>query len=540
MNLILDPVYPWSYLWEVLSRVQPAMRLVALLAALAGLVVPVLWLAKAGRRSLYVTASVAGASLVLVGRHAWPIVYASSFWVAVGSMIALALLLLAPALLAGLSVGTYIGAPDVSRRRLATVVSLRLLAFLLALFAIARPALAWIDREQVRSQLLILGDGSRSMTISDATGNASRWNAVQRAIKASEPALERLRDELGVDVRFFTFGDDLAEWDPEQPGEADGKRTEIGRSLRDLFERRDARLTLRAALLLSDGGDNGSVPALGEASRYRGLGSALHTFVVGNPATTLKQNDIAITGIVTSPTPFIPLKGKMTVKVTIDARGFENTKRAVALSIEQPDEAGKLVYRELVRQNVSLPLTTGNEVTFVADAPTVAGEYKIKVEVMSDDPFPLNNSIETFVTVSKEGTSVLLVEYLRLGEPQALVAALEAGTGVSVERLYVTSDKPGGNKFTLFDDRQFDVIILGDVSLAQMMAIDGKFLEKVEQQVARGAGLLVLGGYRNLGNGDWKESLELTRLLPVDLTAGGQIEEPSGITPTDDWPELIG
>jgi len=123
------------------------------------------------------------------------------------------------------------GAPDISRRRLATIVSLRLLAFLLALFAIARPALAWIDREQARSQLLILVDSTRSMTIQDATGNNSRWTAIQLALEAGGPALDRLRDELGVEVRMYSFGDELAEWNPDQPGEADGKRTEIGQGV---------------------------------------------------------------------------------------------------------------------------------------------------------------------------------------------------------------------------------------------------------------------------------------------------------------------
>jgi uncharacterized membrane protein len=540
VNVILDPVWPWSYLWEVLGRVPHSILLVALLAALAGLLVPVLWLARAARRSIYVTASVCAASLALVGRHAWPIVHASSFWPAVGGMFALALLLLAPALLAGVSVGTYIGAPDVSRRRLATVVSLRLLAFLLALIAIARPALAWIDREQARSQLLIALDRSRSMTIQDATGNSPRWTAIQRALEAGGPALERLRDELGVDVRIFSFGDELADWNPDLPGEADAKRSEIGQGLRALLERRDARLNLRGALLLSDGGDNGSVPALGEASRYRGLGSSLHTFVVGNPATTLKQNDIAITSISTSPTPFVPLKGKMTVKVTIDARGFENTKRTVALSIELPDETGKLEYREVVGQNVSLPLTVGNEVTFVADAPTIPGEYKIKVQVKeAQDDFPLNDFIETFVTVSKEGTSVLIVDRRRTPEPQSLIDALTKGSGVSIDRVWVSGDQPpaGGGKLALLDDRPFDVIILGDVSVAQLKALDPAFLVKMEKQIARGAGLLVTGGYINLSNGDWKDSA-LAQILPVDLTVAGQVEEPTRIVPTDDGKRL--
>ena len=377
------------------------------------------------------------------------------------------------------------------------------------------------------------------MIVKDTTGNNSRFRCGRECASGREnrPRSTGCSDELGVDVRFYWFADDFAEWDPRKPGEPDGASApRSAGGCAPLLEHRDARLNLRGALLLSDGGDNGSVPAMGEASRYRALGSSLHTFVVGNPATTLKQNDIAITAISTSPTPFIPLKGKMTVKVLIDARGFENAKRTVALSMELPDETGKLAYRQIAGRNVALPLTTGNEVTFVADAPTVPGEYKIKVKVEeAQDDFPLNDFIETFVTVSKEGTSVLIVDRRRTPEPQSLIDALSKGSGVSIDRVWVSGDQPpaGGGKFTLLDDRPFDVIILGDVTVAQLKAIDPKFLEKMERRIARGAGLLVLGGYVNLSNGDWKDS-ELAKILPVDLTVAGQVEEPTGIVPTEE------
>ena len=35
MNTVLDPVWPWSHLWDVLQRVPASVRLVAALAALA-------------------------------------------------------------------------------------------------------------------------------------------------------------------------------------------------------------------------------------------------------------------------------------------------------------------------------------------------------------------------------------------------------------------------------------------------------------------------------------------------------------------------
>ncbi|MFO0930824.1 MAG: hypothetical protein U0736_27960 [Gemmataceae bacterium] len=128
----------------------------------------------------------------------------------------------------------------------------------------------------------------------------------------------------------------------------------------------------RGLLVLSDGADNGGVPALAEAARWNNLGVAVHTFASGNPGTTPKQNDAAITAIATSPQPFVPIKGKLTVKLSIDARGYENSKARVRLFLETRDDMGTATDREVLARDVTLPLTTGNEVTLTTDRP-IAG-----------------------------------------------------------------------------------------------------------------------------------------------------------------------
>src|SRR4051812_23690918 len=121
-----------------------------------------------------------------------------------------------------------------------------------------------------------------------------------------------------------------------------------------------------------------NLPALAEASRWRGVPATIHTFASGNPRSTLKQNDVAITSISTSPTPFVPIKGRLTVRVSIDARGYENVNAQVKLFLEGADGKGD---REVTGKNVPLPLTTGNEVTLTCDAPATPGEVKVKVVV---------------------------------------------------------------------------------------------------------------------------------------------------------------
>ncbi len=324
------------------------------------------------------------------------------------------LLLIGPGALAGVSVGTYLGTPGVSRRRLATVIALRLLAFVMAILAVVRPALAWPDHSPAHGLLFIAVDHSQSMTIQDESAGRSRWELLKHSVKASQAALERLQQEHQTEIQWFRFADGVSEFDPANPGEADGKRTDFGVMLRDLFERRGAGLTMRGLLMISDGADNGTaVPALAESARWRGVPCPLHTFACGSPKTSLKQNDVSITSISTSPSPFVPVKGKLSVKVTIDARGYENSNVRVRLFLESADDKGVVADREMTTaKTVTLPLTVGNEVTIVCDAPAKPGEVKVKVVVETTDREVItqNNTIETFVTVSKEGISVLLVD----------------------------------------------------------------------------------------------------------------------------------
>src|SRR5262249_57758080 len=110
--------------------------------------------------------------------------------------------------------------------------------------------------------------------------------------------------------------------------------------------------------------------------------------------------------------------------------------------------------KEMPAQDVTLPLTSGNEVTLTADAPDKPGEVKVKVVIdkPDGDKFPLNNSIETFASVSKEGISVLLVDRWRQGEPQAICDVLAEDPRVRVTPLFLTGKQPlpGSNAAKIF------------------------------------------------------------------------------------------
>ncbi len=470
-----------------------------------------------------------------VGIHTWGVTGAPA-----GRLhgLTMTVLVVAPLFLLGVTVATYLGTRGTSRRRTAIVLALRLATFLLAVLAIVRPALAFPQPHSLRTLLLIVCDHSGSMTIQDEANHQSRWELLLRTLRKSAPELERLHDQQQVDVRYYKFAAETAEFQPDDPGTADGPRTDTGAMLRDLYDRREAAQPLRYLLLLSDGADNGSnrTPALAEATRWRSLPYPVHAFACGNPTTADRQSDVAITAIATEPA-LVPIKGRLIVKLMIDAPGFENSTVRVRLFLDD---------REVLAKDETLPLTTGNAVRLESAAPAQAGEVKLRVQV--DDPhrkdqapagdlFPLNNKIETFITVTKEGVSVLLVDKQRPWEPQFICDALTKDPRIRVTPVWLrggqTLDANTGDLFR-FDKQQYDVIILGDITAAQMKAVSPQSLDAIEKLVERGAGLLMLGGYSTFGNGDWQGTV-LERMLPVDMTnSRGQIEEDRKMAPTQE------
>src|SRR6266478_6206870 len=68
-------------------------------------------------------------------------------------------------LVAGLTLWTYHGVTNSTPRRIAAVVALRLLALVLAIFTVLRPAVTFRDDLKVPSTLIIAADLSASMTI---------------------------------------------------------------------------------------------------------------------------------------------------------------------------------------------------------------------------------------------------------------------------------------------------------------------------------------------------------------------------------------
>ncbi len=527
MTLQCDPIWPWRPLLTGLSAAPPSVTAAMVAAGLLALAFPILWMrhpTPSLRRRL-----ILGAALVMAGLLAWiglgcawetPLEMTPGGGAGLDRLtgIGLALLFIAPMALAGLTAATYLGPAAAAPRRTAVILSLRAAAFLLAAVAILRPYLAVSTEGAAGGDVLLIAvDSSKSMTIQDESSRA-RWDAMLQALRDAEPALERLRREQNVQIEFVRFADKVEPLALETPGAADGKRTDVGGMLKSLYEQYGGR-RVRGVLVLSDGRENGGQRSdpFAEARRWRRR-APVHTFAFVNPNTPNGQRDVAVTNVTATPS-VVPIKGRLTVHATINAHGFENSPVRVHLLLDD---------KEVKTQDAILKLTEGNQVILESDAPDRPGEVKVMVTV---DPLPGelnrdNNQLGTFVTVVKGGLNVLLIDKERAWEPQMIYDALARDPRIQVKPLWLRGSEPAeANAGALFDfDKQkYDVIIVGDVTAAQMKAIQPDVLNQIAKQVERGAGFLMIGGYSSFGDGDWNET-PVGAILPVDLSVRGQVE----------------
>jgi uncharacterized membrane protein len=480
---------------------------------------------------------------------------------------ALALLVL---VLLGVTVWTYVGVPGAAPRRVVVILVLRLLALGLALLVVLRPSFAKSGRDQEPAVLYVLVDASASMSITDENDRSSRWDLMVRHLDEAAPEFRRLREEGRIETVFVRFGDDVKDFDPESPGQADGKRTDIALALQET-ERRDRQRPPRAVLVLSDGADNGGHDFRSEARKWRKLSCPVHTFAYGRTETPDRRKDLRLVKLTTRPTPTVPLKGKPTVRVVIDAPGYADQKVRLRVFLEKPQEArrpggedAEVVPSSVVRDDLTeeelkelgLPKPAapsarkrGKEASpvvqleqreipdrrgkswpdvFELELPALdrKGEYRLTVLVEPEQPPQdkvalTNNKMRTFLTVAKEGMKVLLIDKRRDGEPQAIYDALKKQESITPRTLWVGGGTPTepAKKLLDLETEKYDVVIIGDVSPDQLRAIRKDVIEVLARMVndeEHRTGLLMMGGYNSFSQ-DWKNS-DVGKCLPVDMT----------------------
>lgn len=473
----------------------------------------------------------------------------------------LALLLVAVFLVA-VTLWTYLGHPQASRKRVTIILILRLIALLIALLTAIRPSVRVEEEPKPDPSVLLIGvDFSQSMTVKDELKQA-RIDAVKRKLEECRPLLEELERDRAVETIIYKFATPTAgPYDPNAV--ADGKTSDYGAYLkRSLDEPRAKRV--RGHLVIGDGADNANPStAIEQARRWGKRGLPLTTITVGSDATGGDTRDIIVRGISFeqggAPVPSVPIKTEFTVVATVDAFNFERSPVKARVYFDDKQES---------QESVILEKREGNKVRITVHAPPTPGQIRIRLRVgreeegkaelqaLPNEKSDRNNEAEAYLPVTKDGVRVLIIDRLRWEEtlirdalrPEEVLAegAPKKGAPKTTRRgrfdLYEvirqSDTSPTSDEIQWLDlDKQgYDVVIIGNVSYPQLEGVllpDGKTLPQkiTERVVEKGMGLMFLGGeeaYKNYppppAGDPLTRQLVFTDLLPVDVQSGTIVE----------------
>ena len=452
----------------------------------------------------------------------------------------LALLLLAAAASAivALTVWTYSGRMGGDRRRMLLLIALRLAALAVIVLTALRPAYPVDEQPKIRTHLLIGVDLSESMTVKDEVGKSTRIDAVRRTLDSCQPTLDALQSEQNMAVTLYGFGgSDFTEaggaYDPAAP--AGAQQSDYRTYLAKTLEKWAGQNVVRGHILLGDGAENATGDsALAEARAWRRR-APIQTFVVGTTTPPGAVRDVAIVEVRLDPDP-VAIKNDVTLRAKVNAYGFAGS--TVTVKIQYDLGQG---YQDVLIEKVKLAKEKDNTIELKLKAPDQLPEdenkkprkqIKVRVEIpvadVPDDVNPANNVLETYMNLTKEGLRVLLVDRYRY-EYALLLDALAADPRIDVRKVDLQTDDggPGLIEAFDFDDKAYDVMILGNVSAKQLTAIDPTLPARIAERVLKkGMGLLMIGGHVTF-SGDpktpdsgWRGVKALEAILPVTLDNG--------------------
>lgn len=412
------------------------------------------------------------------------------------------------------------------RRRLLTLLRYAVVAllFLMAL----RPALLVRNEEPEQGIVYVLLDASRSMQTEDIAGE-SRRAALVRYLQRITPQLEELRER--VEVRIRDFSDQLVSVETVTEG-SDGVMTALGKVL-ELTAEEAGRDRVPAVLLFSDGrqaaaGEADSDP-IAAARRLGRLQQPVYTVAYGSAQAGSVGVDLSLDDLDVSRDVF--QGNSLPIRVRLKALGAAGKTASLRVLLEdrtglRDGEKGSLKPAgngNLTGAAAQIGLQENDQEMIVSleIIPGQEGDLKLVVEA---DPLPgeartTNNRVETMIRVRRGGIRVACFDVIR--SEQKWLRRINDSTRIQLDFHAIR----GG----LFADRNeipdryfepgaYDACIIGDVPAT---AFRPDQLQQLARVCSQGAGLMMIGGRRNFGEGGYGQS-SLASLLPVELPSRNQ------------------
>jgi hypothetical protein len=431
---------------------------------------------------------------------------------------------------------TYRGSTARTRFMRYSLLTLRLLALAIALLIIIRPV--WIFREQLRrpGKIVVLLDTSRSMNVKDEEPEGTtRWLAVLKEWDDVKELIQTWEKEYQLRVVPLAFDTIVKEFKTDQ--NAEGGSTGLLAAVEQALEKNKAAdITqgeqLLGIIVLSDGRDNvGRTTVDVLAGKLESSRTKLHTIAMGKPGASDTLFDLAAANIFSSRTARV--KDRYVVRGEVQANRALNQDFEVFLLIDGKPaivaEGAKIGEPVMVRMRARKPSDTLRVEFPACRLPETPGDYRVSIRVkpLQGEASDANNEMSTYVTLSKEGLSVLYIDKYRAWEPKMLQRALKGDPRISLVPTFVGGGSAEWRREvrTQLLTQTFDVFIIGDVPAARFEGGEGEpILELIAKAVTeRGAGVLMIGGHDAFAEGGWDRT-PLAQLMPITMNQRGQLE----------------
>ncbi len=412
---------------------------------------------------------------------------------------------------------------QLSPARMRTLLLLRSGVIALAILAMLRPGcVSTVDSKQ-SAQLRMLLDLSRSLELPHESDTSRRWDVMRRMIDDNSAVIAQLAAD---DIEIVWEGFDgqvkpleVVDGMPQLPDDPDGAETDLAQAIYTTARgSRDKRVV--GVIIPTDGVQNSAempVDVNDAIAALEDRGIPLYPVPLGLPAGVGETADVAVTNLPDHHT--VAVKNRLAVRAALETRGYANQRLTVQLAVSRAGQTEEIVDTRFVTP------ASGNEqqVVELYVIPPEPGQFRMAVRVL---PMPgeialRNNELTSFLSVEEGGMRVLMLMgglnaeqiYLR----KAIPAAAQ-GIDLDFFSLHPDTQALGGALTELLRDETWDVIVLMDLD-ARAIYEKGTREENVaalEQHVARGKGLLMIGGDHSFGPGLWHSS-PLADVLPVTM-----------------------
>jgi uncharacterized membrane protein len=406
-----------------------------------------------------------------------------------------------------------------SQRRRNILIVLRATLIGLLLLGLLRPSKISTDSKPQSATLLILFDQSRSLTVADAAGGKTRWQALRETLDDAAELFAALSESFEIQVYGFDAKPRprklLETGRIEGPAEPTGDQTDIGQAIHDAIDR-EAGKRIAGVIVLGDGAQRAHRPSVDlqqTARELARLSYPLYTVTYGRPRDQSQARDVAVQNLQDQYSVFV--RNELLVRGTVAVQGYVNRPIPVTMLIESPN--GK----EFTADAVELTATENSqqvrfEMTFTPEEP---GQHKLTI-VAADQPGELvtdNNRLTAYVNALDGGMRVLFLHSNPLGaEISFLERSIGSSPDIQLDKRFVDMRLADQWPIDLKNELQtdYDVFLICDVDAA---AIGNENATAIAQVVADGRGLMMTGGYHSFGAGGYGKS-PIGKLLPIAIS----------------------